>query len=70
MHPAIVGILALSAAAAQADRQAQLKQKRDQKLAERWITLAEWIPDYDRARARSKASGKPIFAYFTRSYEF
>ncbi len=29
---------------------------------------ANWIFDYEAARAEAKKSGKPIFAYFTRSY--
>lgn len=44
------------------------EEKRDKKLAEGWVTKAPWITDYDRAREEARKSGKPIFAYFTRSY--
>ena len=47
-----------------------LEQKRDAKLAEEWMKKAAWITDYDKALAESKASGKLIFAYFTRSYAY
>ena len=42
--------------------------RRDEKLNESWVKKADWITDFDKARATAKASGKPIFAYFTRSY--
>lgn len=42
--------------------------KRDEKLNESWVGKADWITDFDEAREVAKASGKPIFAYFTRSY--
>ncbi len=45
-----------------------LIQKRDAKLAEGWLKKAAWNTDYDKALAEAKASGKPILAYFTRSY--
>ncbi len=38
------------------------------KLQEPWLKKAAWITDYDDAKAASKEQGKPIFAYFTRSY--
>jgi hypothetical protein len=49
-------------------KQDPLVRKRDAKLAEAWLTKAPWFTDYDKAREEAKASGKPIFAYFTRSY--
>ena len=45
-----------------------LEQKRAAKLAEPWLKKAAWFTDYDKALSEAKASGKPIFAYFTRSY--
>ena len=45
-----------------------LEQKRDAKLAEPWLKKAAWFTDYDKALSEAKASGKPIFADFTRSY--
>lgn len=59
--------LLLAAATAQ-DDQAELKAKLTKKLNEPWVTKAAWNTDYDKAREASKKSGKPIFAYFTRSY--
>ena len=41
---------------------------RDEKLAKEVFQKAPWVKDYDEARAQAKSSGKPIFAYFTRSY--
>lgn len=46
----------------------ELIERRDEKLAGEWISLAPWKTDYDAARAEAKRSGKLIFAYFTRSY--
>ena len=45
-----------------------MEEKRDKKLAEGWVSKNPWITDYDDALAKSKETGKPIFAYFTRSY--
>ena len=45
-----------------------MEERRDKKLSEPWVTKAAWLTDYDKARAESKKSGKPIFGYFTRSY--
>ena len=56
--------------ALQAAAQDDMVQKRDDKLAEKWIKSAKWILDYDKARDTAKKSGKMIFAYFTRSYAF
>lgn len=46
----------------------ELKRRYDEKVGQEWLRKAEWTLDFDRARARSSQSGKPIFAYFTRSY--
>lgn len=45
-----------------------MEQKRDEKLAKPVFKKAAWLFDYDAAREEAKKSGKPIFAYFTRSY--
>jgi hypothetical protein len=50
------------------DDQAALVKKRDEKLALEFLKKADWITDYDKARAEAKKTGKMIFAYFTRSY--
>lgn len=48
--------------------QEQLKERKEKKLQAAFLTRAPWLTDYDRAREESKKTGKPIFAYFTRSY--
>lgn len=48
--------------------QDRLEQMRDKKLNAAFMKHAPWITDYDEALAKSKESGKPIFAYFSRSY--
>ena len=74
MPMAFALLLALSAlpAAAQ-DRPGptaeDLKARRDAKLAEDWLTKAPWILSFEKAKAVAAETGKPIFAYFTRSYQ-
>ena len=53
---------------AQMPSQEELQSKKDAKLAEEWLKNADWILDYDQAMAKAEETGKPIFAYFTRSY--
>lgn len=67
---ALVPALALIAAFAPAQEktQEQLVALREEKLSKTVFQKAEWMLDYDAARAKAKAAGKPIFAYFTRSY--
>lgn len=60
--------LGLAPAVAAQDEQAELIAKREKKLEGEWLKNAAWITDYDEARAEAKATGKPVFAYFTRSY--
>ena len=47
---------------------AELKARLEKELSGAWIKNADWVMDFDAAKAKSKASGKLIFAYFTRSY--
>jgi hypothetical protein len=61
---AVIGLLLMAGAAHAQDFEAL----RDKKLQEPFLSKASWITDYDKAREESKKSGKPIFAYFTRSY--
>ncbi len=61
-----VGLLLGLAGAAAA--QETIEQKRDKKLALPFLKKAPWNTDFDKAKESSKKSGKPIFAYFTRSY--
>jgi hypothetical protein len=60
-----LGILAAMASAALAQ---SMEDRKRAKLAEPWLKNAEWIVDYDKARKEAELTGKPIFAYFTRSY--
>ena len=48
--------------------QEELAKMRDEKLAHEVFQKANWIFDFDEARAEAKKSNKLIFAYFTRSY--
>jgi hypothetical protein len=70
MSRAVIGMLVACGllAGGTAARAGSLEEMRDAKLAEPWLKSAPWITDYDKARAEAKATGKPIFAYFTRSY--
>jgi hypothetical protein len=61
-------VLAAPAAAFAQDDQEQFKKNLEHKLEQPFLKNATWITDYDEAKAASKKSGKPIFAYFTRSY--
>lgn len=62
----LLALLALSSPAlAEED---PLVQKRDRKLQSAFLKEAEWFTDYDKALAEAGKTGKPIFAYFTRSY--
>mgnify|MGYP001610097195 CR=1 FL=1 len=60
--------LLLAAIQAQPPSQEQLKANFEAKLKAPFFAKAPWITDYDKARDEAKKSGKPIFAYFTRSY--
>lgn len=51
-----------------AQSQEDLKAKLQEKLSHEFIEFGGWITDYDAARAKSKAEGKPLFVYFSRSY--
>jgi hypothetical protein len=50
--------------------QEELIAMRDKILAKPVFQKAHWRTDYDKARAEAKQTGKPIFAYFTRSYAY
>ena len=67
MHHACFLIVA-TLLAGLAPAQTELERLRDAKLAESWVTAAPWVTDYDDALAQAQQSGKPVFAYFTRSY--
>jgi len=50
------------------DPQAELTQKYESKVAESWFVDNGFTDDYEVALKRAGEGGKPIFAYFTRSY--
>ncbi len=50
------------------DNDAKNIKLRDEKLQSAFLKNAPWITDFDKAQAEAKKTGKPIFAYFTRSY--
>lgn len=69
--PVLFAALSLSAslpAQQQQKTQEELIKLSQEKLAKPVFKAAAWNTDYDAVRAEAKASGKLIFAYFTRSY--
>ena len=60
--------LALALAQASAMAGESMQAKLDAKRKQPFLSKAPWTTDYDKARESAKASDKPIFAYFTRSY--
>lgn len=68
----VLGALTVAALAglafAQGPDQAELKTRKEKKLASEFLQKAPWTTDYDKALADAKAGGKLIWAYFTRSY--
>lgn len=60
--------LLLSVGAAPLMAQDDLVASRDEKLKSEFLKKAGWILDYDKAREEAKKSGKPLFAFFSRSY--
>ena len=66
---ALAGFLAMGIATTSlAQDDAAYQAKLEAKLAESWFTDNGFTSDYDKAREMAKSAGKPIFAYFTRSY--
>lgn len=72
VHFAAPGVIAaaLLAGATPAQRQEksqeELTQLREEKLSK--PVFEGWVSDYAEAKSQAKETGKPIFAYFTRSY--
>ena len=50
------------------EKQDKLIAERNKKLAKPVFEKANWLFDYDEARAEAKRSGKLLFTYFSRSY--
>jgi len=42
----------------------------EKKVAKDFVQKGGWILDWDEASALARKEGKPIFAYFTRSYSY
>lgn len=68
-RPTLSLLLLAAVLPAQIADQETLIERRDKKLEAPFMEHALWHSDYDDAREEAKESGKPIFAYFTRSYE-
>ena len=64
----LTGLCAALTAQNQPPSQEQLVKLRTEKLAKEVFKKADWVMDYDKARAEAKKSGKLLFTYFTRSY--
>lgn len=66
--PPIVGVMLLGALLTATAPAQSNEEKKAAKLAEPWLANASWIMDFDEAKEAAAKDGKPIFAYFTRSY--
>ena len=66
----LLAVASLAVSACGQKSQEELIKSREAKLAHEWLELADWNLDYDEARAEAKKTGKPIFAYFSRSYAY
>ncbi len=69
--PGVLAVLMCATLPAQASSfgtQEELIAKREKKKESRFLRNADWIVDYDEARAEAKKQGKLIFTYFSRSY--
>jgi len=64
---ALSGSIAMAQQPGRADQEA-LKARYAQMLTHEWYAQGGWLTDLDVAKARSAQTGKPIFAYFTRTY--
>lgn len=65
---ALLLCLAPSLVSAGEPSQDELKKKKEEVLKDAFLKKAPWILDYDKALAEAKKTGKPVFAYFSRSY--
>ncbi len=64
----LLSVASLAAVVAAQVGQDELLRRRDLKIAEPWVKAGGWFTDYEAALAESKRSGKPVLAFFTRSY--
>ncbi|HLQ38495.1 MAG TPA: thioredoxin family protein [Planctomycetota bacterium] len=63
-------VLAAAVPAQQKQSQEELVRLRDEKLKKPVFHRVAWLFDYDEARQQAQKQGKPIFAYFTRSFRY
>ena len=63
-----LGLLMPAMAQQEGPDTADLQKRYQEKISKDWLKNAEWSLDLEDALARAKKEGKPVFAYFTRSY--
>ncbi len=51
-----------------ASRQERLIARKQAALEKPFLSNAKWVTDFADAKAEAKQTGKPIFAYFSRSF--
>jgi hypothetical protein len=66
----LVAMLASDLAAQGTYDQEEMKASFAAMQAEPWFTDGAWITDFDTAKQKAAETGKPIFAYFTRTYAY
>ena len=69
-HLSLCALLPLLTQGLEAQRKSQeeLKASYEEMLHSDWFTGGGWTADFAAAKAEAKKTGKPIFAYFTRTY--
>ena len=55
-------------AASQSTSPEEYQKRYEEKISKDWLKKADWSLDLEASLARAKKEGKPVFAYFTRSY--
>ena len=64
----LTAALAVAAPGLEAQNQERMKANYAKMLEHEWYTGGGWTTDFDAAKRKAKETGKPIFAYFTRTY--
>lgn len=65
---ALAGLFAAPAAAQRTYDQEEMKANFAEMQTHDWYVGGGWITDFDQAKAKARETGRPIFAYFTRTY--
>ena len=68
LYPLALALLAPGALAQRIYDQDKMEASYAAMLTHSWYTGGGWITDFAAAKAKSKEIGKPILAYFTRTY--